>query len=72
MGFDGIPAGTIRSPRGNSDLDANISPEQWCENVGHTWRRFAGERVCVTCWASEEELKNQMDLGVTRVKRDPV
>lgn len=56
MGFDGIPAGTIRSPRGNSDLDANIKAEDWCYNVGHTWRMIGDEKTCVTCWKTEKEV----------------
>lgn len=51
MGFDGIPAGTIRSPRGNSDLDADIPPERWCATFGHRWKSFADGEACITCWA---------------------
>lgn len=69
MGFDGIPAGTIRSPRGNADLDPDFEPERWCASVGHTWRKMGGEEVCVTCWQSKDEVKNALDLGVARVKR---
>jgi hypothetical protein len=50
MGFDGIPAGTIRSPRGNSDFDAKIDPERWCATFGHKWKQFSDGEACLTCW----------------------
>jgi len=50
MGLDGIPAGTIRSPRGNSDLDPEIDPKKWCGAIGHRPKKFADGTFCVNCW----------------------
>jgi len=58
MGFDGIPVGAIRSPRGNADMDAKIEPETWCQRVGHSYRKFSDGEACINCWRDRKEIES--------------
>lgn len=53
MGFDGIPPGTIRSPRGNSDTGSRLTAEQWCKGAPrdspfHHWSNTQN-KFCTIC-----------------------
>jgi hypothetical protein len=50
---DGIGAGAIRSPRTNSELDAEIDAKVWCQRVGHSFRKFADGECCINCWTNK-------------------
>lgn len=41
----------------NTQTSMNASEETYCKRVAHTFRVFGGEKVCVNCWKTPEEIE---------------